>query len=58
MNLSEIVHRVSTTLLCENVYVGLDGTVHPTKRIMPRKGLWYFDGQIFYQGATNKRDWR
>lgn len=49
MTVNEIVHRVSTTLLCENVYVDIDGTVHPTKVQMPRKGLWYFDGQIFYQ---------
>lgn len=54
MNQQEIVHRVSTTLLCENVYVQLDGTVAPTPFEMPRKGLWYFEGQFFYQKQPNK----
>jgi hypothetical protein len=53
MTLQEIVHRVSTTLLCENVYVRLDGTISPTPFKMPKKGIWYFDGQVFYQKVSN-----
>lgn len=32
---------------CENVYVALDGTIRP--HLNPTKGLYYFDGQIFYR---------
>lgn len=38
----------STTLnWCRNVYVDLYGHIRPKK--FPRSGLWYFDGQVFYQ---------
>ena len=49
MNPQEIVHRVSIMQLCENVYIALDGTIHPTPFKMPTKGMYRFDGQIFYR---------
>jgi len=33
----------------KNVYVDLQGVIHPTPFNMPVTGLWYFDGQIYYQ---------
>ena len=32
-----------------NIYVGLDGCYHPLPFDAKREGLWYFDGQVFYQ---------
>ena len=32
-----------------NVLVNLDGTISPMPFDTKRNGLWYFDGQIFYQ---------
>lgn len=41
-------------LMSKNVYVWLDGTIRPTPFNMPREGLWYFDGQVFYQKAIKR----
>ena len=32
-----------------NVLINLDGTVSPMLFDTKRSGLWYFDGQVFYQ---------
>ncbi len=32
-----------------NVYVDINGTICKTPFEMPRSGLWWFDGQVFYQ---------
>lgn len=36
----------------KNVYIDLCGLVRPTPMSMPKDGIWYFDGQIFYQPST------
>lgn len=33
----------------KNVYCSIEGMLHPTPFEMPREGMWYFDGQVFYQ---------
>ena len=30
---------------CQNIYIGLDGTIRPHK--FPTSGLWTFDGQFY-----------
>ena len=34
---------------CENVYVTLNNTLSRTPFKMPQKGLYRFDGQVFYK---------
>lgn len=37
---------ILATPYCTNVYVDLDGTIHP--HVFPKEGLWTFDGQCYY----------
>jgi hypothetical protein len=36
----------------ENIYIDMDGTLHP--HAFTRKGLWVFDGQIYYLAKPPK----
>ena len=51
MTLNEIVHTVAMRTLAKNIYVDLDGTLHPHK--FPSEGLWHFDGQFYYLPKRN-----
>lgn len=37
----------------KNIYCQVDGTLRPTPFEMPKEGMWYFDGQFFYQRSNN-----
>lgn len=39
---------------CENVYVTLNNTLIPTPFKMPQKGLYRFDGQVFYKKSLKR----
>ena len=51
MTLNEIVHTVAMRTMAKNIYVDLDGTLHPHK--CPSEGLWHFDGQFYYLPKRN-----
>lgn len=42
--------------MLSNIYVDINGHLHPTPFAMPKDGLWRFDGQFFYQ--TNEGELR
>lgn len=53
--LKKLVHSKFVTSTVEeagyalNIVVNSDGTISPTPFSMPKSGLWYFDGQVYYQ---------
>lgn len=39
----------NTSGYAKNIYINLEGHICPTPFEMPCSGVWYFDGQVFYQ---------